>query len=266
MEPPKSTARKKLARLGNLCTVGAVGLILACNGTTDPDPFDDPIPGSYDHGRAPGASARDLLSADDYTRMVVQVQYLEGYEPSSGGLDLLEDFLRERVHKPDGISIEMDEPLAIAPQATYSASQIRAIEETHRTAYTSGDTLAVYLLFVPGEYSESANVLGIAYNNTSTAIFGEVIAEHTGGALQPSESTVTGAVAMHEFGHIFGLVNNGSPMQAEHQDEPNGRHCDDPDCLMYYAVRTTDYLSNLLGDIPELDQDCLDDLSANGGR
>jgi hypothetical protein len=208
----------------------------------------------------------DLLSATDYGTLVVQVQYFEGHPPSASGLSLLEAFLNERLHKPGGISVEIDAPLAIAPQATYSASQIRAIEGEHRTAYTHGDTLAVHLLFVPGEYAESANVLGIAYNNTSMAIFGEVIAEHTGGALQPSESTVTGVVAMHEFGHILGLVGNGSTMQTEHQDEPNGRHCDDPDCLMYYAVRTTDFLSNLLGDLPELDQECLDDLRANGGR
>ena len=85
------------------------------------------------------------------------------------------------------------------------------------------------------EYAGDPNVLGIAYRNTSMAIFQETIARHTGGALEPSAATVEGTVAAHEFGHVLGLVNNGSPM--EHQDEPHGRHCDNEDCLMYSSHR-----------------------------
>ena len=109
-------------------------------------------------------------------------------------------------------------------------------------------------------------MLGFAYNNTSIAIFGEKIRDHSGSISQPATATVEGVVLNHELGHLLGLVNSGSTMQTEHQDEPHGKHCDDPDCLMYYAVRTTDFIANLLGDMPTLDANCLDDLAANGGR
>lgn len=263
--------RKPLTAAALRCLLAALLLAAACgdapmgpNGPgTTPEPPAEP---SYDHARGPGASARDLLAADDFDSLVVQVSYVEGFRPTDEGLDILADFLGERVNKPRGIEIQLAPPLLITSQATYTVADIRALEETHRTAYTEGSTLAVHFLFLDGEYSEAANVLGLAYHNTSMIVFAEKIREYSGGAFQPSIGTVEGVVANHEVGHILGLVNNGSAMQTPHQDEPNGRHCDDPDCLMYYAVRTTDFVSNLLGGMPTLDQDCIDDLRANGGR
>lgn len=247
--------------------------VLGCSqpGTTGVDgpngnPDDPGGNGSYDHTRAPGASAGDMLSADDFDRLVVQVQYVEGHPPSDEGLQHLQDFLSARLNKPAGIVIQAPEAIQVPSDAAYSDGEVRALEQQHRTAFTEDNTIAVYLLFLDGEYAEASNVLGIAYNNTSMAIFGETIAEHTGGPLEPSPSTVEGTVANHEFGHILGLVNNGSAMQTEHQDEAHGAHCDDERCLMYYAVRTTDFISNLLDGMPDLDANCMDDLQANGGR
>jgi len=224
--------------------------------------------GSYTHDRAPGASAADLLSAGTFRHLVVQVQYVEGVEPSTQGLTQLRTFLEARLNKPGGIEIRLDPaPIAPATGGGYSTVAIRALEAKHRTLFTSGDTLAAYLLVVDGTFDGQPTVLGIAYNNTSTALFGAVIRQHTGGPLQPARSTVEATVARHEFGHLMGLVNNGSPMRTPHQDTANGRHCDDERCLMYFAVRTTGFLGNLMGGaIPSLDQNCLDDLRANGGR
>lgn len=221
----------------------------------------------YDHDLAPGASAADLLASAEYDRLVVQIHYVDGYAPSATGLQALENFLSARLNKPGGITLLVPQQIEIAQQPTYSAAEIRALEDTHRTVYTEGRTLAAYLLFLDGELEGGPTVLGLAYHNTSMALFQEKIVTNTGGPLEPPQWTVEAAVANHEFGHIMGLVDLGSDMQVEHRDEPHGHHCDDPDCLMYYAVRTTDFLANLTGgDVPDLDQDCLDDLRANGGK
>lgn len=257
--------RRRRARARTLLALLAVGS--ACSGPTTPDNGGPGGPNPYNHQLAPGASAHDLLSADDYDRLVVQIQYVDGFPPSVAGLQALEDFLNARLDKPGGITLMTPQAITIAQQATYSAADVRALEQTHRTVFTSGDTLAAYLLFLDGEVTGNPNVLGFAYNNTSMAIFQEKVMDNTGGLGQPPQATVEATVADHEFGHILGLVNIGSPMQVEHQDEPNGAHCDDPDCLMYWSVRTTDFLANLTGGtVPELDQDCLDDLQANGGK
>lgn len=221
--------------------------------------------GAYDHQQSTGASAADLLSSETYDSLVIQVQYVEGHQPTDQGLAILEGFLEGRLNKPRGIAIEI-EPISTASQSTYSVSDVVALEQAHRTAFTEGSTLAIYFLFLDGEFSESSDVLGFAYYNTSMAIFQEKIEDNTGGALQPSQSVVEGIVLNHEIGHNLGLVANGSPMQTEHQDEPNGKHCDNEDCLMYWSVRTLDFVANLTGDAPDLDQNCLNDLAANGGR
>jgi predicted Zn-dependent protease len=213
-----------------------------------------------------GASARDFLSASDFDRLVVEVQYVEGFRPTDAALQDLATFLAARLNKPGGIDIQLGTGLPVQPQSSYSADAVRALEQQHRTAFTEGRTIAAWLAFLPGEFAGGANVLGIAYQNTSMAIFVEKIGQHTGGPLEPSRQTVEATVANHEFGHLLGLVNNGSPMQDEHQDEPHGEHCENEDCLMHYSVRLTDFLSNLLGGMPQLDQDCLADLQANGGK
>jgi predicted Zn-dependent protease len=68
----------------------------------------------------------------------------------------------------------------------------------------------------------------------------------------------------HEFGHLMGLVDQGSPMQNDHKDADHGAHCINPSCLMYHAVETTGIDGT--NTIPELDAQCAVDLKANGGK
>jgi predicted Zn-dependent protease len=240
----------------------ALAVLAACGSDTSNA---EPDPEPYAHDLAPGASAGDFLSGGDFDRLVVEVQYVAGFRPTDAALEALQTFLSARLHKPGGIEVRLGAAVPAPNQASYSADDARALEEQHRTRYTEGTTIAAYLLFLDGEYAGGSNVLGIAYNNTSMAVFIEKISQHTGGPLEPSQETVEATVANHEFGHLLGLVNNGSPMQAEHQDEPNGSHCDNEDCLMHYSVRLSDFIANLLGGLPQLDQNCLNDLAANGG-
>jgi hypothetical protein len=213
-----------------------------------------------------GCSLAEHLVASGRAVYLVDYGNVEGFRPHDEGLRLLEDFLIQRLNKPGGIEIRVGEPLPIEPQGVYSAEDVRSLEAEHRTMYTDGTTLVAYFLFLDGEYDVNANVLGIAYYNTSMAVFAEKIDDNTGGVFQASRADVEGTVAKHEFGHILGLVNNGSEMQRNHQDEENGPHCENENCLMYYAVRTVDFISQLFEELPELDDDCVDDLQANGGR
>ena len=217
-----------------------------------------------------GDSAAELLSSEHYTSLVVEIQAVQGFAPTPQALERLKTFLETRLNKPDGITIVSNADIAPPGATHYSIEDVARIEDKTRRHFPEGRKMAAYFLFLDGgstEDTESFRILGHAYGNTSMALYEKSIRDLSGGLGEPSRETVESSVLLHEFGHILGLVNTGSPLQSSHQDTPHGHHCSNPDCLMYYTVNTSDFLANLLGgDVPELDSACLSDLRANGGR
>ncbi|MCC5940110.1 MAG: hypothetical protein JJU37_01095 [Balneolaceae bacterium] len=244
-------------------------LFLSCGdqSVTDPDPpenGDDPE-FSFDHQRGAGSSATAFLTDDDFSELIVEVQYMNGYRPENSALENLERFLEERLNK-SAITIMEPQEISSGGESSYSASDVRDIEEENRTAWSEEGRLAAYILILDAEFDQE-NVLGIAHFNTSMALFGETVDRVSGGIGQPSRSVVETTILLHEAGHLFGLVNNGIEMQEPHHDEENGAHCDVDSCLMYFAVNTTDFIANVFGgSVPELDDFCIADLQAAGGR
>jgi hypothetical protein len=219
----------------------------------------------YLHNRPVGASSNELLASSKYTSLKIEVQYMTGYQPDGAALNHLQAMLSGLLNKPSGITIVTKEIPASA-NSTLSADDVIQIEKNNRTAFTSGSELAVYVLYTNGNNTD-ANVLGIAYKNTSVVLFGKKINDNSGGIGQTSRTKLVATVAEHELGHLLGLVDLGSPMQANHKDAAHGNHCSNTNCLMYYASETTDILGFLLtGNIPSFDANCMADLHANGGQ
>ena len=213
-------------------------------------------------------SPNDFLSSRNYNQLNVEVQYIQGYQPSAATISNLNAFLQARLNKPNGIHITQ-KAISISHKSAYSLSDIRSIESANRTQNVSGQTVAAYIFFADGDYaanSGSSFVLGIEYGNSSIVMFEKTIQNLSGGVGQPSIATLESTVSEHEFGHMLGLVNNGSAMVSSHQDGANGKHCNDKSCLMYYSVETSDVVANLVGGVPGLDANCLADLHANGGQ
>lgn len=221
---------------------------------------------SYSHTRSVGASSNDLLSNSRYNSLLIEIQYMPGYAPDSQAVDHLKNFLSTFLRKDGGITINQRE-IPASSSSSLSIEEIRQIENTNRTVFTNGSTLAVNILYTNGQSSNNNNALGIAYRNTSVVLLGRTIRNNSGGFGQPSRTTLEGTVLEHELGHLMGLVDLGSPMQTSHKDSANGNHCDNQNCLMYYAAETTDILGFLTtGNIPQLDNNCKADLRANGGK
>lgn len=210
-----------------------------------------------------GESAKDLLSGDTYTKLTIEVGYMEGFALSSEARQEVIGFLGERLNKPQGIEIVQTE-IPSQSKENYTTADLRTIENNHRALFPSTNELTVWVSIVNGNY-ENESVIGVAYQNLSNSLMGGSIAENTGGINQASKSSIEAAVLMHELGHILGLVNITTPMVNEHQ--ANGNHCDNSDCLMNFAVETTDLFSLLVtSSIPELDQNCKLDIIGNGGK
>lgn len=238
-------------------------LAYACSDSgTGPDV--DPAP-KFNSKAAPGDSAKSFLEGDQYTTLSIEIDYMEGYEPTQEGLNSLRTFLENRLNKSN-ITFTTTQ-ITARGQSSYSNDDIANIEEEERNNFTEtgSNTLHAYFLIVDGEYTQS-NVLGLAYWNTSMAFFGQTIDDISGTPpTAPSEQQVEGTVFRHEIGHNMGLVGIGTPTQSDHKTDGSA-HCTTDGCLMEPAVRTGDIFQNFSGDVPELDQLCIDDLQANGGK
>jgi hypothetical protein len=217
------------------------------------------------HNKSVGTAAQQLLTAQAYNALKVEVQYMPGFEPDAKALSNLELFLATYLYKPAGITIVTKEIPAIADTVLHR-NEVVLVERDNRTAFTKGTEIAVYIVYTNGGCVDS-NVLATAYRNTSIVMYGKTIHQNSGRAGKPSRTQLESTVLMHEMAHLMGLVNVGTGLKEDHQDEKNGSHCNNKKCLMYHAVETTDAFSLLRkGRIPQLDAACKKDLKKLGGR
>lgn len=212
-----------------------------------------------------GKSANDLLSATKFNSLKIEIAYMPGFAPDPTAIANLTNFINTFANKPNGIQIVSRE-IAASGKAKLTLAEIVEIEKNNRTVFNTGTTMGVFLLYADANYNES-NVIGIAYRNTSMAIFGKTVVASSGGINQVPRSKLETVGLLHEMGHLFGLVNLGSPMQVNHEDPAKEKHCTNTACLMYFSTQ-----ANMMGGIlisapiPDLDANCKNDLRANGGK
>ena len=215
-----------------------------------------------------GKSANFLLSSDIFTAMELELVYMEGFKPSDQMVELMVAFLEKYTLKPDGITVVLKE-IPSMNLGEYTTEDIAKIEEDYRERYNEGTTVSVFLLVVDGDYKKSEDnsfTIGAAYRNTSLVLFGNRIAENSGGVIKPRKAILETTVALHEMGHLMGLVNLDNDMVIPHEDEEHESHCDNKDCLMYWAIETSGIFNYMQQSVPKLDDNCELDLKENGGR
>lgn len=230
-------------------------------------PVVDPT-NNYDT-RSVGVSANDLLSSKKYKAINLDICYVIKHPLPESVITDAVNFLGKYCSKPNGVYIN-ERQIPMQGGKLY-VNDLITIEKIYRTKFEKAgkngiDTLGIFILVTEGDYYLE-NILGVAYKNTSVALFDGIITANSGGLTQPSRETLLSTVLRHEMGHLLGLVNTGSEMQTSHQDDAHGKHCNNEQCLMYYKAQTTDVLSMLIGNtIPDFDDNCKADLRANGGK
>ena len=187
-----------------------------------------------------GMFAADYLRSKHFRSLVVEVAHPQGRPPSPLVLDLLRERLAERCDKPDGVTITIG---AEIPWSEFGASQessgLGEIEDRYRTEYSdsTSSTAAMFLLFALGHGAPSDDgglVLGTAYRGSSAAVFVEDATSH--GSLYVNDDELVGCVAVHEAGHLLGLVNRGVPMVVDHEDSDHPGHEIDPTGNLFWYL------------------------------
>tara|TARA_R100000935_G_scaffold31792_1_gene52310 strand:- start:1026 stop:1802 length:777 start_codon:yes stop_codon:yes gene_type:complete len=219
--------------------------------------------------KALGASANEILSDAKFTSLRIEIVYVTGFKPTDAALNNLAQFLTQHTFKPDGLSITT-RAVSSSNMAPFTIVEIAKIEAEQRSIYNAGDELAIFIYVADGSNENDVNdkvILGSAFRNTSVVLYGKTIEKIANNSNAVSKSDVETAVLNHEFGHLFGLVDVGSPMQVNHEDPNSEAHCNVSGCLMTANIEFGGSIIDMVQtNIPELEDFCVNDLVANGGR
>jgi len=244
-------------------------LIIGCSKDSDTSNPRTPAVDKSANLKALGASANELLSDVKFTSLTIEVVYVTGFKPSDIALNNLVQFLGNHTNKPDGVKLTT-RAITSSNKAPFSIQEIADIEKDERNVYNAGDEIAVFIYVADGSNENDENnkvVLGSAFRNTSVVLYGKTINNIANNSASTAKSDVETAVLNHEFGHLFGLVDVGSPMQVDHEDPNSEAHCNVNGCLMTANIEFGGTIIDMVNNnIPELDDLCINDLVANGGR
>ncbi len=243
-------------------------LIASCKEEDDSEPIDD---FKIENRKSLGLSAQDILSSNTYSKITVELVYFGLYRPTEITIANLRDFLEERLNKPEGITI-LETSVPEVQGSPFTTQELLTAEDENRTAYTTEDTIAVYVFFANGVSSNDTDIsvtLGTAYLNTSIVIYEKTLQMLAASNPSIELSTIESTTLQHELGHIVGLVNLlDDDIHTNHEDTGHPKHCIVEECLMYFESNTR---SKVLGrfsgrvGVPELDSLCIADLQAKGG-
>jgi hypothetical protein len=202
--------------------------------------------------------------------MVVELVFVEGFAPTAQAVNNFTSFLNARANKSAGITV-LQRSIASPGKDTFTNQEIAAIEDANRTKYNTASQIAVWALFIDGASASNttnSSILGTAYRNTSFVIYEKTIQGLSDSPFEPDRTLIETTVVTHEFGHILGLTNLGTPLQSNHEDPEHQKHCVVESCLMYWSAESGSGVSNMVsgGSAPKLDAQCLADLKANGGK
>lgn len=265
--------KKKIA----LYSLLTFGLLLGCSKDSGTDENPTAKIDKSANLLATGASAQDLLANAEFDQLHIEIAYVNGFLPTAQAIAIFEEFLKARTFKED--IVFTFKPLSSPDEETLTLTEIVNLEKENRTAYNNGSTLALYIYFADApadtdDESEDTVTLGAVYQNTSMVIYEATIRDLVGNSSFVTVSDVEAATLNHEFGHLLGLVNLGTPAINDHEDLDAESHCTTQGCLMRAELQFGGPLMKMmqnntskgLAPIPDLDEECLLDLQSNGGR
>ena len=190
-----------------------------------------------------------VLTALVYPKLVVEIDAVEGYEPSPDAIAALRRILEKSVEPGRSFEVVRDETI---PKSEWNAltdrDDLTPLVEHHvdHLPEIRGDTALVYILYVPRFGGRT--LFGMATHWTiqgpqgPLAVSGIVMVQESfreQARLWIGPEKIEEATLIHEFGHVLGLTRN-----PEHEQTIAPFHCANPQCLMTHP-RLRSILYNL---------------------
>lgn len=208
----------------------------------------DPPPSSF--------TAADHVTDADYDRLVIEVDFVTERGPHGTALSDVQAALDRMVAdghlaKSAGAAFALDDAIPAGdPDKVWTFAELSAMSAAYRDYDLSDDASAIHILYVDGRYegdTDQGSVLGFAWGGSWVVMLKDNITRACASSSVLGGPLLSGlrdrvcaraeaSVLLHELGHIFGLVNNGTPMVEDHEDPDHAKHDVDPDCLMYWAI------------------------------
>jgi hypothetical protein len=273
---------KKIA----LCALFCVGLLTSCSKSSDENTTNESSTNlKAGNLLTTGASARDLLSNENFDKLIIEIAYVAGFEPTFEAISNFEDFLLERTFK-ENIEFKFTS-LSTPSEETLTLDEVVDLEEKNRTQYNSENSIAVYIYFADApsdsdDEDEGLVTLGAVYRNTSMVIYQSTVEDIANRSSFVTIADVETATLLHEFGHLFGLVNLSTQSVNDHEEttenedgnQEGTNHCNVEGCLMRSELEFGSSMlkqmeknaSKGLATIPDFDAECILDLQKYGGR
>jgi hypothetical protein len=225
-----------------------VGSEPAGRGSSRAAPPPPSAPATYSDNGLVGMNARDYLGSSRAKRLIVEVDYVQGYAPRPAALDHLRKVLGREAAKPDGVQVLRGDVIPTG-DGSYTFEQIAALEERHRDRRSGGETVTMWVVYLDGRLEGEGGTLGVAYRASSAAIFSERINAATTAAV--TGTAIERAVLVHEVGHLLGLVNLVYESRHDREDPSSKGHSTQDDSVMLAAVRDITVAAVLAGGPPD---------------
>lgn len=209
-------------------------------------------------GGGPGAKHEAYLTGGGV--LVVELDHAPGQGPTPGIRSALESELERITRKTVEVQVSQQLP-AGGSQRVYDEGELRDMHEQFQDEEDRSGVVVMHMMFVDGRIRSdgSTNIAGLAFASEGVALAMATLRENTcpDGSLtclgEPEFTNAVRAVAIHEAGHLLGLVDLGLPMVRDHEDDEHPGHSTNDRSVMWWEVEVGTRLSNLFtrgSDIP----------------
>lgn len=231
--------------------------------------------GNGGSGTIPDSIER-YIRGDEASRLVIELDYVEGYAPSSNVKSRIVDGFSDILDKPDGIEVSEDEAISSRGEDHgWSRDELFMLADQTLDLEVGDGVAKMHALFIDGHDggNEDGTTLGLAWGHKHMALFARTMEQNCGGILPTLDQSFCDkamvSVWTHEIGHTLGLVDKGLPMVMDHRDPDHGKHDVNDQCVMYWAYEGEGLFDVLQSRFTsgnetalDFDQACLDDIAA----